>query len=281
MARYSLPPGSFRLAEYCATGAYRFELALLGQFGDHRPGDAFRHRGPAEHRLRRDLLARPGERLAIAGEESDAAVLDDPDRQADHPRPLDQPLQSRVERGIIDIAAIGGRNRGELQMLLRRRRRGARPAARSPLPTAERPGQQGEGAKANDILSFQLLLPRPALRCGVRAGSLNQHALARCDEPDARCDERRARWPSRAASLKSAANGRPNMQFLRTTFWVAIAVILAIVASENWRDVTLDLWGKHPGRHQDPGAADLGLPDRIPAALPDHARHAVATAAAP
>jgi lipopolysaccharide assembly protein A len=33
------------------------------------------------------------------------------------------------------------------------------------------------------------------------------------------------------------------MQFLRTTFWVAIAVILAIVASENWRDVTLDLWG--------------------------------------
>ena len=33
------------------------------------------------------------------------------------------------------------------------------------------------------------------------------------------------------------------MQFLRTTFWVAIAVILAIVASHNWRDVTLDLWG--------------------------------------
>ena len=33
------------------------------------------------------------------------------------------------------------------------------------------------------------------------------------------------------------------MQFLRTTFWVAIAVVLAIVASENWRDVTLDLWG--------------------------------------
>jgi uncharacterized integral membrane protein len=33
------------------------------------------------------------------------------------------------------------------------------------------------------------------------------------------------------------------MQFLRTTFWVAIAVILAIVASHNWHDVTLDLWG--------------------------------------
>ena len=33
------------------------------------------------------------------------------------------------------------------------------------------------------------------------------------------------------------------MQFLRTTLWVAIAVIVAIVASNNWRDVTLDLWG--------------------------------------
>jgi uncharacterized integral membrane protein len=52
-----------------------------------------------------------------------------------------------------------------------------------------------------------------------------------------------ARWPSRAASLKSAANGRPIMQFLRTTLWVAIAVILAIVASHNWHDVTLGLWG--------------------------------------
>ena len=33
------------------------------------------------------------------------------------------------------------------------------------------------------------------------------------------------------------------MQFLRTTLWVAIAVILAIVASHNWHDVTLGLWG--------------------------------------
>lgn len=33
------------------------------------------------------------------------------------------------------------------------------------------------------------------------------------------------------------------MQFLRTLFWVMIAAFLAIIASENWRDVTLDLWG--------------------------------------
>ncbi len=33
------------------------------------------------------------------------------------------------------------------------------------------------------------------------------------------------------------------MQFLRTLLWVAIAVVLAIIASHNWRDVTIDLWG--------------------------------------
>lgn len=33
------------------------------------------------------------------------------------------------------------------------------------------------------------------------------------------------------------------MQFLRTLFWVVIAAFIAIIASENWRDVTLDLWG--------------------------------------
>ena len=33
------------------------------------------------------------------------------------------------------------------------------------------------------------------------------------------------------------------MQFLRTLFWVLIAAFVAIIASENWRDVTLDLWG--------------------------------------
>lgn len=33
------------------------------------------------------------------------------------------------------------------------------------------------------------------------------------------------------------------MQFLRTLFWVVIAAFVAIIASNNWRDVTLDLWG--------------------------------------
>ena len=32
------------------------------------------------------------------------------------------------------------------------------------------------------------------------------------------------------------------MQFLKTLMWVLIAVLVAIIASNNWRDVTLDLW---------------------------------------
>lgn len=33
------------------------------------------------------------------------------------------------------------------------------------------------------------------------------------------------------------------MQFLRTLFWVVLAVFLAIIARNNWIDVTINLWG--------------------------------------
>jgi uncharacterized integral membrane protein len=33
------------------------------------------------------------------------------------------------------------------------------------------------------------------------------------------------------------------MNFLRTLFWVVIAVSLAIFATRNWSNVTLNLWG--------------------------------------
>ncbi|GAA4744047.1 hypothetical protein GCM10023264_06620 [Sphingomonas daechungensis] len=33
------------------------------------------------------------------------------------------------------------------------------------------------------------------------------------------------------------------MQFLKTLIWVVIAVSLALLASGNWHDVTLNLWG--------------------------------------
>jgi len=33
------------------------------------------------------------------------------------------------------------------------------------------------------------------------------------------------------------------MQFLKTVFWVLLAVLLALFAVRNWSDVTLNLWG--------------------------------------
>jgi lipopolysaccharide assembly protein A len=33
------------------------------------------------------------------------------------------------------------------------------------------------------------------------------------------------------------------MRFLSTLFWVLVAVIVALFASRNWTDVTLNLWG--------------------------------------
>ena len=33
------------------------------------------------------------------------------------------------------------------------------------------------------------------------------------------------------------------MQFLKTVFWVLVAVLVALFASRNWSAVTLNLWG--------------------------------------
>jgi lipopolysaccharide assembly protein A len=33
------------------------------------------------------------------------------------------------------------------------------------------------------------------------------------------------------------------MQFLKTLLWVVVAVFVAILASRNWHDVTMNLWG--------------------------------------
>jgi uncharacterized integral membrane protein len=33
------------------------------------------------------------------------------------------------------------------------------------------------------------------------------------------------------------------MQFLKTLFWVALAIILVLFATENWNAVTIRLWG--------------------------------------
>ena len=33
------------------------------------------------------------------------------------------------------------------------------------------------------------------------------------------------------------------MQFLRTLFWVLLAVVLVLCGTRNWADVTLNVWG--------------------------------------
>lgn len=33
------------------------------------------------------------------------------------------------------------------------------------------------------------------------------------------------------------------MQFLKTLFWVIVAVVMVLFASANWQQVTLNLWG--------------------------------------
>ncbi|QNM83154.1 hypothetical protein H8M03_01990 [Sphingomonas sabuli] len=33
------------------------------------------------------------------------------------------------------------------------------------------------------------------------------------------------------------------MRFLKTLFWVVLAVVITLCAANNWRDVTIDLWG--------------------------------------
>src|SRR3954452_19167793 len=67
---------------------------------------------------------------------------------------------------------------------------------------------------------------------GMRAQRLSQHD---CDEATLWRDEI---WPSPRGSPKA----RP-MQFLKTLFWVLLAVLVVLFASRNWSDVTLNLWG--------------------------------------
>ncbi len=36
--------------------------------------------------------------------------------------------------------------------------------------------------------------------------------------------------------------GRP-LRFLKTLFWIVVAVLATLFAVRNWRDVTIELWG--------------------------------------
>ena len=139
------------------------DLALLGELGDHRRRDALRHRRPAEHRVRRHRLARAGERLAIALEEGDAAVLDHADGQPDHRRLGHQLPQARVEQPVIDVAARCGRQRRELAGAPRDRLRlgaGSPDAAASPAATRPSAGRTRR-ARSSALVFKTILLPTP------------------------------------------------------------------------------------------------------------------------
>jgi uncharacterized integral membrane protein len=59
-------------------------------------------------------------------------------------------------------------------------------------------------------------------------------------------------WLCRTASPKRPSLGANGMQFLKTLFWVLIAVIVVLFASRNWTNVTINLWGNL--------LADINLP---------------------
>jgi len=41
----------------------------------------------------------------------------------------------------------------------------------------------------------------------------------------------------------NAPKGADGMQFLKTLFWVLLAVVIVLFAVRNWAPVTLNLWG--------------------------------------
>jgi uncharacterized integral membrane protein len=66
------------------------------------------------------------------------------------------------------------------------------------------------------------------------------HELTHCDEATLSCDEQ-AYGYERATRL-IAPPERKRMHFLKTLFWVLVAVVVVLFASRNWADVTLNLW---------------------------------------
>src|SRR3546814_14911676 len=47
---------------------------------------------------------------------------------------------------------------------------------------------------------------------------------------------------NRISSVSGRADMRQRMQFLRTAFWVALAIIVVVFSVNNWTPVTVNLW---------------------------------------
>src|SRR3546814_10653870 len=47
---------------------------------------------------------------------------------------------------------------------------------------------------------------------------------------------------NRISSVSGRADMRQRMQFLRTAFWVALAIIVGVFSVNNWTPVTVNLW---------------------------------------
>ena len=181
---------------------------------------------------RRDRIARSCERLAIALEEGDAAVLDHADGQADHRRLGHQLLQARVEqphnrrRGAPRSTATPACRCAAVD--LRDRRLSTRHAAASRAAT--RPSAARRRRDRSYAPFPKALLPTRVSCCDGRGAIASTALDAACDRADSSARRTRAAGFNARARL----NAPSRMQFLKTLFWVLLAVVVALFASRNW-----------------------------------------------
>jgi hypothetical protein len=57
------------------------------------------------------------------------------------------------------------------------------------------------------------------------------------------------------------------MQFLKTLFWVVLAVVMVLFALTNWTPITGQPLGRSAGGYQAAAVGHRRLPDRLPADL--------------
>src|SRR3569833_2454901 len=89
------------------------------------------------------------------------------------------------------------------------------------------------------VSKSQFLHPGRAVAAGARCLNGGGSGLRGSDSAARRTS---ACWPCASGSRKGAAGADCRMQFLKTVFWVLIAVLVVLFAVRNWTPVTLNLW---------------------------------------